>query len=42
MTARELVQTLPGARLVVIEAGHLVHATEPERFIEAVRDYLDG
>ncbi|WP_307835838.1 alpha/beta fold hydrolase [Phycicoccus sonneratiae] len=39
---RELVQTLPDACLVVIEAGHLVHATEPERFSVAVRAFLDG
>ncbi|WP_256378081.1 alpha/beta fold hydrolase [Phycicoccus sp. HDW14] len=39
---RELVQTLPDARLVVIEAGHLVHATEPGRFVATVRSFLDA
>ncbi|PKW26399.1 alpha/beta hydrolase family protein [Phycicoccus duodecadis] len=37
---RELVQALPDGRLAVIEAGHLVHATEPRRFVAAVRDFL--
>ncbi|WP_286175996.1 alpha/beta fold hydrolase [Arthrobacter sp. NEB 688] len=39
---RELSDTLPDARLVTIDAGHLVHATEPRRFTAAVRSFLDG
>jgi esterase len=39
---RELARTLTDGRLVVIEAGHLVHATEPQRFLTAVRTFLDG
>ncbi|MGG5259104.1 alpha/beta fold hydrolase [Phycicoccus avicenniae] len=38
---RELVRVLPVGRLTVIDAGHLVHATEPEQFIRAVRTFLD-
>ncbi|WP_242525738.1 alpha/beta fold hydrolase [Phycicoccus sp. DTK01] len=39
---RELSDTLPDARLVTIDAGHLVHATEPKRFTAAVRAFLDA
>ena len=37
----DLVQALPDGRLVTIDAGHLVHATEPEAFIRALRAFLD-
>ncbi|MGI5272802.1 alpha/beta fold hydrolase [Nonomuraea sp. CA-218870] len=37
-----LAARIPGARLVVIEAGHLVHTTEREAFRRAVDDFLAG
>lgn len=37
----DLVAALADGRLVTIEAGHLVHAGEPQAFIDAVRDFLD-
>ncbi|MFG1942983.1 alpha/beta fold hydrolase [Nonomuraea sp. NPDC048826] len=40
--AELLAARIPGARLVTIEAGHLVHATEREAFRRAVDDFLDG
>ncbi|MFE2562158.1 alpha/beta fold hydrolase [Streptomyces sp. NPDC059352] len=30
---------IPGARLVTIEAGHLVHASRPEEFLAALREF---
>ncbi|WP_229075998.1 alpha/beta fold hydrolase [Actinoplanes sp. DH11] len=36
----ELAAALPDARLITIEAGHLVHATEPAAFLAAVRAFL--
>jgi 3-oxoadipate enol-lactonase len=33
---------IPGARLVTIPAGHLVHAARPARFISAVTGFLDA
>lgn len=32
---------IPGARLVTIEAGHLIHVTERKAFLRAVDDFLD-
>ena len=37
----ELVRRVPRARMVAIEAGHLVHATEPDDFTDAVLGFLD-
>jgi pimeloyl-ACP methyl ester carboxylesterase len=37
----DLVGTLPAGQLVTIDAGHLVHATEPDEFVHAVRGFLD-
>ena len=31
---------IPGARLITLPAGHLVHARQPEAFISAVADFL--
>ncbi|MEV0583376.1 alpha/beta hydrolase [Nonomuraea sp. NPDC050310] len=33
-------ELIPGARLVTIEAGHLVHFTQPAAFLAAVTDFL--
>lgn len=33
---------MPAARLVTIDAGHLVHETRPDEFATAVKDFLDG
>ena len=38
----DLARTLAGGRLVTIEAGHLVHATQPEAFLHALRAFLDA
>ncbi|MGS2811439.1 alpha/beta fold hydrolase [Nocardia sp. MW-W600-9] len=39
--AQELHDRIPDARLVVLEnSGHLGHLEEPERFAEAVRDFV--
>jgi len=38
----DLARTVPDARMVTIDAGHLVHATEPESFIAAVQAFLDS
>ena len=37
----ELVRIVPDARLVTIDAGHLVHATKPDQFINHVLTFLD-
>ena len=37
---RDLVETLPDGRVVTVEAGHLVHATEPEAFLAEVLGFL--
>lgn len=37
----ELVQRLPNGRLVTIDAGHLVHASRPEEFIQQLRTFLN-
>ena len=36
----ELVRRVPRARLVTVEAGHLVHATRPDEFVEVVLGFL--
>ena len=38
----ELARTLPAGRLVRVDAGHLVHATDPDGFLAAVRPFLDA
>lgn len=37
----DLARTLADGRLVTIDAGHLVHATQPEAFVRALRAFLD-
>ena len=37
----ELVNLVPDARLVTIDAGHEVHSNRPEEFLTAVRVFLD-
>jgi pimeloyl-ACP methyl ester carboxylesterase len=37
----DLEATIPDARRVTVEAGHLVHEREPERFVATVRAFLD-
>ena len=39
---RALVETLPDGRAVTIDAGHLVHATEPDAFLRHVAAFLDA
>jgi pimeloyl-ACP methyl ester carboxylesterase len=36
----ELARTLPAGRLVRVDGGHLVHATDPDGFLAAVRPFL--
>lgn len=36
----EIVRRIPKAQMATIEAGHLVHAAEPERFTAVVLDFL--
>lgn len=38
----ELVRRLPRGRMVTIEAGHLIHRTEPGRFVAEVREFLES
>jgi len=38
----DLVRLLPDGRMVTIDAGHLVHATEPDAFIRQLVSFLDG
>jgi pimeloyl-ACP methyl ester carboxylesterase len=38
----ELVERLPNGRLVTIDAGHLVHATRPEEFIQQLTTFLNA
>lgn len=37
-----LAERIPGAKLVTIEAGHLIHTTERMAFMQAVDDFLDA
>ncbi|MFF8958326.1 alpha/beta fold hydrolase [Streptomyces sp. NPDC014894] len=34
-----LAERIPGARMVTIDAGHLVHETRPEEFLAALREF---
>lgn len=36
----DLARTVGDARMVTIDAGHLVHATPPQAFIEVVTEFL--
>lgn len=36
----DLVSTVPDARLVILDTGHLVHANAPADFVAAVLDFL--
>lgn len=38
----DLVRLLPDGRMVTVDAGHLVHATEPTRFIRQLVSFLDA
>jgi len=38
----EMAGLIPDCRLVMIPAGHLVHAGQPDRFIAAVTSFLSG
>lgn len=38
----ELVRVVPDGRMVTVDAGHLVHATEPDVFLRRLVDFLDG
>lgn len=38
----DLVRLLPDGRSVTIDAGHLVHATEPDAFIRELVSFLDA
>jgi pimeloyl-ACP methyl ester carboxylesterase len=37
----DLVRTLANGEMIVLDTGHLVHATKPSEFIAAVRTFLD-
>jgi len=37
-----LAELIPDARLVTIDAGHLVHETQPEEFLAAIGEFLAG
>jgi pimeloyl-ACP methyl ester carboxylesterase len=39
---RALAARFPAARMVTIDAGHLVHATKPDAFVAEVTEFLDG
>lgn len=38
----EVAARIPGARLVTIDVGHLIHTTARSRFLQAVDTFLDG
>jgi pimeloyl-ACP methyl ester carboxylesterase len=38
----DLARTIPDARQVTIDAGHLVHATQPAAFVSALRSFVDA
>lgn len=40
--SRELLDAIPGAKSVVLEAGHALAAERPAEWAEVVRDFLDG
>jgi pimeloyl-ACP methyl ester carboxylesterase len=37
----QLAGLIPGASLVTVDAGHLVHETRPEEFLAVLREFLD-
>lgn len=37
----DLADTIPDAHIVTMDTGHLVHATEPDAFSDAVQTFLD-
>lgn len=37
----DLVRLLPDGQIITIDAGHLVHATEPDEFIHQLATFLD-
>lgn len=39
---RQEEQRAPTARMVTIDAGHLVHATQPDIFVAEVTEFLPG
>lgn len=42
VNAREVAARIPGARLVTIDVGHLIHTTARDRFLQAVDTFLAG
>ncbi|PZS34543.1 MAG: hypothetical protein DLM59_04545 [Pseudonocardiales bacterium] len=38
----DLVRLLPDGRMVTVDAGHFVHATEPDAFIRQLVSFLDA
>ncbi|MFJ2055882.1 alpha/beta fold hydrolase [Streptomyces sp. NPDC087908] len=36
---RRLADRIPGARLVTVDAGHLVHTDAPDAFLAALRSF---
>lgn len=38
----ETARILPDCELIIIEAGHWIHETEPERFVRAVRSFIEA
>ncbi|MFG6198850.1 alpha/beta fold hydrolase [Nonomuraea sp. JJY05] len=42
VNAAEVAARIPGARLVTIDVGHLIHATARSRFLQAVDAFLDA
>ena len=38
----DMAALIPGGQLIMIPAGHLVHAAQPARFISAVTAFLAG
>ena len=39
---RDLADRFPDARMVILDAGHLVHAVRPVEFAKVVADFLDS
>lgn len=38
----ELAALVPDAHHITIDAGHYIHASQPEQFVQAVRRFIDG
>jgi pimeloyl-ACP methyl ester carboxylesterase len=36
------VRTVPNGRMVIVDAGHLVHATQPHEFVHHLLTFLDA